>query len=81
MTNLGKVLKRLEKAGYQVMDKLEIESHVEFLGEKDVINQYRANFAVKYNKKGQFTIETTFSNQEITEEWFAELKKLRLILK
>ena len=80
-TKLAKVLKRLEKAGYKVLGKLEIESDVEFLGDRDIICQHDAKFVIRYFKDGHFTLETSWSNQLVTDEWVAELKKLRLILK
>jgi len=81
MDKLAIVLKRLKRAGYKVQDKLEVESDVEFLGVKDLICQYDAKFAVKYFKDGHFEIETTWSNQVVTEKFFTELKQLRSIIK
>jgi len=81
MDKLAIVLKRLKRAGYKVQDKLEVESDVEFLGVKDLICQHDAKFGVHYYKDGHFTIVTTWSNQLVTDEWLAELKQLRSIIK
>ena len=81
MADLKKVLKRLEKAGYKVNDEKEISSDVKFLGSVDVLSDNRSSFIIRYFKDEHFTLETSWSNQIITENWMTKLKKLRLILK
>lgn len=80
MTNLTKVLKKLEKEGYRVNTELDIESHVEFLGEADLLAG-RENFKINYNKAGKFQLEITWSNQIVTDEWMKKVTKLRSIIK
>ena len=81
MDKLAKVLKKLKKLGYKVREISDIKFDAKSLGDNDVLCQYDAKFAVKYYPDGHFEIETTWSNQVVTEKFFIELKQLRSIIK
>jgi len=77
---LAQILKELEREGYKVRNQEDIERYFLFSTKTDILAG-RENFSINYNRKGEFKLETTWSNQSITDEWFEEVKKLRLILK
>lgn len=79
MTDLTKVLKGLKKEGYKTKSELDIESTVEFLGKTNVFDT-RENFNLIYTNKKEFELETSWSNQLITNEWFEKVVRLRNIL-
>ena len=79
MTDLTKVLKGLKNEGYKTKSELDIESTVEFLGKTNVFDT-RENFNLIYTNKKEFELETSWSNQLITNEWFEKVVRLRNIL-
>lgn len=80
MTKLIKVLGKLEKEGLQVRDERDILVTVKFLGQTG-ITKGRGKFNVSYTEKGEFTLETSWSNQLITDEWLKQAIRLHKIVK
>ena len=72
---LAKVLEELKEEGYKVRNQEDIERYFLFSTEADILAG-RENFSINYNRKGEFKLETTWSNQEVTTEWLAKVTRL-----
>lgn len=77
MKQIKKVVKQLEEAGMFVrnINVIEGEYNSTFYG--DVVILHDDNFSLEYNKRiEQFILQTTFSNQTITNDWIQKLNTI-----
>ena len=76
---LDGVLIALKNEGYKVCEVEDILDHVDFLGSANLFARDE-NFKVEYFKDGSFKLETTWSNQEMTNIWLERANKIYSII-
>lgn len=77
---LEKLLERLKKEGFKTKTLEDINQAVDLLGEISILERDE-NFDIRYNNKGEFKFETSYSNQTITKEWIQKASRVLNMLK
>ena len=77
---LKELLERLKEEGFKTRTLEDINQAIDLLGEISILERDE-NFDIRYNNKGEFKFETSYSNQTITKEWIEKASRVLNMLK